>query len=88
MTNLWPLIGFLCLICIAVLYIKGKEDAETFDGELRYVITRIRNCPVNSESYRTFLYDFRRLSNMPGKNREHLSVAWSEFKVRFKEYFK
>ena len=87
MINLWPLIGFLCLICIAVLYIKGKEDAETFDGELRYVITRVRYCPATDESFKHFREEFKRLNKMPGKNREKLDVAYVEFKRKFAKYF-
>ena len=87
MTNLWPFIGFLCLVGIAVLYIKGKEDAETFDGELRYVITRIRYCPATEESFKHFREEFKRLNKMSGKNREKLDVAYVEFKRKFAKYY-
>jgi len=87
MTNLWPLIGFLCLVGIAVLYVKGKEDAETFDAELRYVITRVRYCPATDASFEHFKDEFKRLNNMPGKNREKLDVAYKEFKRKFAKYF-
>jgi len=85
--NLWPFIGFLCLVGIAVLYVKGKEDAETFDAELRYVITRVKNCPVTDASFKHFRDEFKRLNKMPGKNREKLEVAYKEFKRKFAKYF-
>jgi len=85
--NLLPLIGFFCLICIAVLYVKGKEDAETFDAELRYVITRVRNCPATNASFEHFRDEFKRLNKMPGKDREKLDVAYLEFKRKFAKYF-
>ena len=85
--NLLPLIGFLCLVAVAVLYVKGKEDAETFDGELRYVITRARYCPATEESFKHFKEEFKRLNKMPGKNREKLDVAYVEFKRKFAKYY-
>jgi len=85
--NLWPFIGFLCLIGIVVLYVKGKEDAENFDAELRYVITRVRYCPATDASFEHFRDEFNRLNNMPGKDREKLDVAYKEFKRKFAKYF-
>jgi hypothetical protein len=85
--TLWPLIGCLSLIAIAVLYFKGKEDAESFDGELRSLITRIRYCPVTKESFETFRNDFKRLRKMPGRKQEQIDVAFVEFKNKFREYF-
>ena len=87
MTNLWPLIGFLSLIAIAVLYVKGKEDAESFDGELRSLITRIRYCPVTKESYETFRRDFEILNKMPHRKQEQIQVAFVEFAHKFKAFF-
>ena len=88
-TNPWPIIAVISLVIVACLYIKGKEDAETFDGDLRSLIFRMRNCPVNKECYKTFRDEFRVLSKskFARRNYEPLSVAWSEFKCRFKEYF-
>ena len=85
--NLLPLIGFLWLVAVAVLYVKGKEDAETFDAELRYVITRVRYCPATDESFKHFREEFKRLNKMSGKNREKLDVAYIEFKRKFAKYF-
>jgi len=85
--NLLPFIGFLCLVGIAVLYVKGKEDAETFDAELRFLVTRVKNCPVTNGSFLHFSDEFKRLNKMSGKNREKLDVAYREFKRKFAKYF-
>jgi len=85
--NLLPLIGFLCLVGIVVLYVKGKEDADTFDAELRFLVTRVKNCPVTDASFKHFRDEFRRLGRMPRKNREKLDVAYREFKRKFAKYF-
>jgi len=87
MTNLWPLIGFLSLIIVVVLYVKGKEDAETFDAEIRSLIMRIRYCPVTKESYETFKRDFEKLSKMPRRKQEQIQVAFVEFAHKFKAFF-
>ena len=88
--NSWPIIAVISFIIVVCLYIKGKEDAKTFDADLRGLITRFRNCPVNPESFKTFRSEFRELgkSRFARRNYESLSVAWSEFKCKFKEYFK
>ena len=91
--NLWPIIAFISLIIVAVLYVKGKDrkaNEERFKNDLIGLIARVRNCPVNPESFKTFRDEFRVLgrSRFVRRNYEELSVAWSEFKVRFKEYFK
>ncbi|TRZ80524.1 hypothetical protein D4R86_04190 [bacterium] len=88
----WPVITAISLIIAAVLYVKGKDrkdSNERYVNDIKGLAARVRNCPVNPESYKTFRDEFRELSKHKyyRRNYESLSVAWSEFKCRFKEYF-
>ena len=91
--NSWPIIAVISLIIVACLYVRGrdnKDDEERYINDIRGLIARVRYCPVNKECYNTFRSEFRELgrSRFARKNYEQLSFAWSEFKERFKEYFK
>ena len=90
--NSWPIIAAISLIIVSCLYIMGKDrkdDEERYINDIKGLIARVRYCPVNKECYKTFRSEFRELgrSRYARKNYEKLSVAWSEFKERFKEYF-
>lgn len=87
MTNLWPLIATLCLIVIAVLYVKGKEDAETFDGELRYLIACINLFPATQVAYDTIRKQYDKCKDMKHRDKEKLSIAFVLFKNIYREFF-
>ena len=73
--NSWPIIAVISLLIVACLYVKGKEDTEFFEAELHDLILRMRNCPVNPESFKTFRDEFRILgrSRLARRNYEPLS---------------
>ena len=90
--NSWPIIAAISLIIAACLYVRGKDrkdNEERYVNDIKGLVTRIRYCPANPDSFKTFRDEFRVLSKskFARRNYEPLSVAWSEFKCRFKEYF-
>lgn len=81
------IIGAIALMVCAGLYVKGKEDAETFDGELRYLIACIRLFPVTDVAFETINKQFDKINKLPGRDKKQVSVAFVEFAYKFKELF-
>lgn len=81
----WTIL-ILCLLVIAILYVKGKEDAETFDGEIRLLLFKIRNSPVTETYYLHILKEFKKINKLPHRDRETISVAKVEFGYKFQRF--
>ena len=64
-TNLWPIIAAISLIIVSCLYIMGKDrkdDEERYINDIKGLIARVRYCPANPDSFKTFRDEFRVLS--------------------------
>lgn len=82
-----PILAAALLMFIACLYVKGKEDAETFDGELRYFLACIHLFPVTDVAFETIQKRFSKINKIKRKDREQVSVAFTEFAFKFRQFF-
>jgi hypothetical protein len=78
-------IGLVFLV--AILYVKGKEDAETFDSELRYLLACIHLFPVTAVAFKNIKKQYDKVSKMKGRNGEQVNVAFTEFAFKFRRFF-
>ncbi len=87
MNILLPILAAFLFIVIVALYVKGRDDAKTFDGEIRFVIWKIRNSPVDLAHFKHIEREFERLHKMKRKNKEQIQVAWVEYARKFIQFF-
>ena len=87
MNILLPILAAVLFMAVVVLIVKGSDDAKTFDGELRFVIWKIRNSPVDLTHFKHLEREFERLNKMKRKNREQIQVAWVEYARKFIQFF-
>jgi len=82
-----PIIGALAFIAGVVLYVKGRDDANCFDSELRYLIACIRLFPLSDMAFKSIQDQFRKVNKIKGRDREKISVAFSEFAFKYRQFF-
>ncbi len=87
MNILLPILAAVLFIVIVALYVKGRDYAKTFDGELRNLICKIREYPVDLAHFKHLEREFERLNKMKRKNREQIRVAWVEYARKFIQFF-
>lgn len=82
------LTGIIYLIAGIALYVKGRDDAKSFEGELRYLLACIHLFPVTDVAYKTIRDQFTKINKMKGRDKEQISVAFVEFAHKFYAFMK
>lgn len=76
----------IALLLAIALIVRGRKEAK-FNAELKRLIWKIREYPLEQYFFKKIQSEFKRIGKLPGRDKERIQVAWVEFARRFIEFF-